>query len=351
MNKKIVFIIYSLDCGGAERVVSLLANYFSTNNHVEVLVFSSTPPFYRLNNNIKYTIINYKKFNHFFSKFNSLSRIITLRKLFRKREDHVFISFTTTTNLISVISNLFLFRKLIICQRVDPVSENLSFVKSFLRFILYPLASHLIVQNHSQKAFFKNKILKSKLSVINNPISKIESVNFPDNTVNIINVGRLAKEKNHIDLIDAFINSNLNCKLFIIGEGALREKLSNYILSKNMESKIVLLGLKSNIYEFLNPNWIFAATPNFEGYPNALLEAMNAGLACLHYNCPTGIDEIIADRHNGLLSPPGDVDLFSSKLIKLYKDKELKNKLGNNAKKSLKKLDIEIISNKWLEII
>ena len=352
MIKKITFIIYSLECGGAERVVSLLANYFSTNSYVEILVFSSNPPFYSLRKNVKYNTINYKKVDGVFSStLNSLSRIIALRKLFRKRKNHVFISFTTTMNIISILSNLFLFRRLIISQRVDPLSENLSFFKSFSRFFLYPFANHLVVQNHSQKVFFENKILKSRLSVINNPISKIESVNFPDNTVNIINVGRLVKQKNHIDLIDAFINSNLDCKLYIIGEGPLKEKIRSYIIYRNQEDKIFLLGLKANIYELLNPNWIFASTSIFEGYPNALIEAMNAGLACLHYNCPTGINEIIKNDHNGLLSPINDVDLFSLKLNNLYFDKALRNKLGSNAIKSVKKLDIESISSKWLELI
>ena len=351
MNKKITFIIYSLDCGGSERVVSLLANYFSINNHVEILVFSSNPSFYSLNNNIKYTIINYKKFNDFFSKFNSLSRIIALRKLFRKRKGNVFISFTTTINLISLISNLFLNRKLIISERTDPASENLSFLKSFLRSLTYTLSHHLVLQNKAQYNFYKSIISESQISIIENPISQFEPANYLNTDVNIINIGRLVETKNQIDLIDAFIKSKLNCKLYIIGEGPLKEKLHNYIISRNQKDKIFLVGLIDNVNDFLHSNNIFASTSILEGYPNALLEAMNAGLSCLHYDCPSGVNEIIKDGHNGLLSPINNVELFSSKLIMLYSDKELRNKLGNNAIMSLKELDIESISSKWLELI
>ena len=351
MSKKITFIIYSLDCGGAERVISLLANYFSKNYYVEILVFLSVEPFYILKDNVTVKTIFYRKFNNsFLIKLNAVSRIFALFKIFSQRKNHVFISFTTTMNLISIISNLFLGNKLIISERADPKAHKISFIQSFLRLCLYHFSDHLVVQNKAQFSFFKNKFLSKKISIINNPLSKATDIKFDDDDVHIINVGRLVEQKNQFELIDIFYQSNLSCNLYIVGEGPLKDALQRYINDRGLEDRVFLLGLKSNIYKLLNPNWIFTSTSIFEGYPNALLEAMNASLACVHYNCPSGIEEIIDSGYNGFLINMNDLDSFSKKIIELVNNKKLRLTIGENAKRSVRHLYTENIAHQWVKL-
>ncbi|MDB9779420.1 glycosyltransferase [Flavobacteriaceae bacterium] len=350
---KIAFIIYSLEAGGAERVVTILANFFSKKHDVEIFVFSEGPVFYKLSSKVRIKAIEYKKASKFpFKRLrDSYSRISALKKLLIERNSHVIISFTTVINLYSIIANIFLNRKLIISERVDPKAHKLSPKIVLLRNLLYQLADKLVVQNNAQYQYFIKKIKENKLVIINNPIEKIAPNSSVDDKVHIVNIGRLAEQKNHFALIDAFINANLKCNLYILGDGPKKKHLEEYIIKNNMQNRIHLVGLQKDVYKYLKSDWIFASTSNYEGYPNALIEAMNAGLACVHYDCPSGIGEIIQDEVNGCLIPINQNKIFSSKLKELFNDKTKRTLFGINARNSVQKLQVENIVNKWLEII
>ena len=350
---KIAFIIYSLEAGGAERVVSILANFFSKKHDVEIFVFSEAPVFYKLSSKVKIKVIQYKKAKKFPLKRlrDSYSRISALKKLLIERNSHVIISFTSVMNIYSIIANIFLNRKLIISERVDPKAHKLSLKIEILRNLLYNLADKLVVQNNAQYNYFIKKVKKNKLVIINNPIQKIEPISSVDDKVHIVNIGRLVEQKNHFALIDAFINANLMCNLYILGDGPMKSNLEEYIIKNNMQNRIHLVGLQKDVYKYLKSDWIFASTSNYEGYPNALIEAMNAGLACVHYDCPSGIGEILDNEVNGYLIPMNQNKIFSSKLKELFINKAKRTLLGANARKSVQRLQVENITDKWLKIL
>ena len=350
---KITFIIYSLDAGGAERVVSILANIFSKKHDIEVIVFSNAPAFYTLSPKVRIKIVEYKKAKKFPLKSwrDSYSRISALKKLFATRKSHVFISFTTVMNIYSIIANISLNRKLIISERTDPKAHKLIPIIILLRNLLYQLADKLVVQNNAQHDYFIKKVKENKLVIINNPIEKISPNSSVDDKVHIVNIGRLTEQKNQFALIDAFINANLMCNLYILGDGPMKTHLEEYIFKNNMQNRIHLVGLQKDVYKYLKSDWIFASTSNYEGFPNALIEAMNSGLACIHYDCPTGIGEIIQDEVNGCLIPMNQNKIFSSKLKELYNDKAKRNLIGFNARNSVQKLQVENIANEWLKIL
>ena len=118
-----------------------------------------------------------------------------------------------------------------------------------------------------------------------------------------------------------------------------------------MQNRIHLVGLQKDVYKYLKSDWIFASTSNYEGYPNALIEAMNAGLACIHYDCPSGIGEIIDNEVNGYLIPMDESNMFSSKLKELFFEKQKRNLLGINARMSVQKLQVKNIADKWVNLI
>ena len=155
---KIAFIIYSLEAGGAERVVSILANFFQKSMRLKYSFFQM-PQYSKIISEVRIKTIHFKKFKHFPFKGlrNSFSRIYALRKLFIKRKSHIIISFTTVMNLYSIIANIFLNRKLIISERVDPKEHKISPKIKHIRNILYPLTHKLVVQNQAQYRYFIKK--------------------------------------------------------------------------------------------------------------------------------------------------------------------------------------------------
>ncbi len=102
--------------------------------------------------------------------------------------------------------------------------------------------------------------------VINNPIEKIVPNSSIDEDLHIVSIGRLVKQKNQFALIDVFINANLTCNLYILGDGPMKPYLEEYIIKNNMQHRIYLVGLQKDVYEYLKSNWIFASTSIYEGY-------------------------------------------------------------------------------------
>ena len=342
--KKVAFVIHSLDMGGAERVVSELANNFSTKKlKVFIILFCPNKPYFKLDSRISLIHLPLSR--------SIIKRLFFLRKIIIVNGITTIISFTTTINIYSILATFFTSKKIIISERTDPVAHKLSFMKLFLRKLLYRYVHKLVVQNKAQFEYYLKNMSIRKLILIPNPVKKIDHTFSFENNVNVISVGRLVQSKNHLELIKCFLASKIECKLFIVGDGDQRNKISNFIKENNLEYRIKLLGSKKNIYNYLNPNWIFASTSLYEGFPNALIEAMSAGLNCIHYNCPSGINEIIENDINGYLVPLNDRKFFTQKLKDVFSNLERRILISKNAKITAKNFNIEKIANQWHQIL
>ena len=345
---KIGFVIYSLESGGAERVVSLLANHFSKQFDVSIFTFNQENSFYRLEKKIRHIKLNSKPTKK--NRLPLISNIIRLKQAINKEQITHLYSFTTTMNIYAILANFNSNIKLVISERVDPINHKLPKIKNFVRRSIYKYAHHLVVQNTGQYQFFQKLCSPQKISIIPNPIEKIKIQKVLE-PVNIIHVGRLEKQKNQLELIDAFKQANLECKLFIIGDGSLYNVLEHKIKAEKLEHKIILMGKQKEIYQHLKPNWIFASTSSYEGFPNALIEAMNAKLVPVHYDCPSNLDQIIENNQNGYLIPMNDTAAFAQKLKTLYNNESQRIQMAINARKSVKRLYLEKIAKKWLAVI
>jgi len=97
-------------------------------------------------------------------------------------------------------------------------------------------------------------------------------------------VGRLHHQKNHMFLLDVFKEINdkkKNTKLYLVGEGSLRDKIEARIKELNLVNKVVLLGNKTNINEILQAMDMFLMTSFYEGLPGSVIEAQGSGLPCI----------------------------------------------------------------------
>ncbi|MDC0872935.1 glycosyltransferase, partial [Flavobacteriaceae bacterium] len=118
----------------------------------------------------------------------------------------------------------------------------------------------------------------------------------------------------------------------------------------DLNNRIHFLGVKKDIERYLSPYSIFVSTSLIEGFPNALIEAMNHKMVCIHYHCK-GLEDIIIDGENGYLIPIGNQELFKTRIEELINDKELRIKIGDNAYRSIKHLGVENISKQWINLI
>lgn len=349
---KILFNIGCLNKGGAERVVANLSNFLVDNNEVSIVTTIRDKILYNLNTEINlYTLDGENPTRNILGK--NIKRLKKLSKIVKEVQPDLIVSFLPEPSYRILFLKFFNRNwKVIVSVRNDPKIEYKSKFNKYIMKILYPLADGFVFQTEEAKKYF-NKKIQEKSTIIPNPIAD-EFLNSKVNKAKkkiVINVGRLEEQKNQEMLIKAFTNVSKDYpeyKLFIYGEGSLRNKLKQLIEKSGMNQKIFLLGNVDNIIDKLNEAEIFVLSSKYEGMPNSLMEAMAMGLACIATDCSCGGPRfLIRNEENGLLVKEGSrVDLEQC-LNKVMEDYELRKKLEKNAIEIREDLNSDIINNQW----
>lgn len=351
---KICFVIGSLSYSGAEKVLSALISEMERKKHeIHIILLQNQGEKNKLSENI----YSYGAF----TEGNKLSRILKRSRLIRKRikniNPDIVVSFGYVSNINTIPSMLKLDIPLVICERNDPNYDPFHSSQKKIRKIFYSLAQGYVFQTTEVQKYFSEKIRK-KSAVIPNPvITSPEEINTNEKYENkrkqIVTVARLEDyQKNQTMLIKGFANASIDLPehdLFIYGDGPDKEKYHLLINELNMENRIFLMGATKNVQNILNKTDIFVLTSNFEGMPNALIEAMAMGLPCISTDCGGGgAKALISNRINGLLIEKDNCKQLQEALLLLNQDYKMKEKLGKEASKIRFTLNINDVSDEWL---
>jgi glycosyltransferase involved in cell wall biosynthesis len=202
---------------------------------------------------------------------------------------------------------------------------------------------------------FYEKHLDSKSIYIGAPLDY-----FPDETSNlnnkeIISVGRLSKEKGFMDLIDVFEMVNKkhsDWKLNIVGDGAEKEKINSKIKQLNLEENIIMHGFKEKkeLNEIYKNNSIYVMTSYKESFGLVLIEAMSFGIPCIAFDSAKGPLEII-DNKTGFIIKNRNKEEMANKIFELIENKDLRKKLGNNARGKSILYDKDKTKEEWEKLL
>lgn len=352
MNKNIMFVMNQMTSGGAERVVSILANGMSERgNRVSLVITFNSEIHYEINNKIEIIKFNINKELSQVSR--NIKEIKSLIKLLKEKRPDVIISFIRNVNCIIAANIVGI--PVIISERNNPKYDPKSKIWRVLRKIIYPYADGIVFQTEGAKSYFSKKI-KDKSITIPNPL--LEDIpmktNYKDQRKEIVTIGRLSEQKDQITIIKAFseINKkNSDYKLIIYGEGELREKLKEQIGQLGLNDFIEMPGNFKDIHKKIKEADIFVLSSKYEGYPNALIEAMAIGLPVISTKCEYGPTDILENYINGVLIPVGDFESMAKEIEKLIFSYSKRKSLGQNAIRIREKLELNLILDKWLEYI
>ena len=356
---RVLLAILSLSPGGAERVVSELANWWAgRGTEVAILTFRGREhDHYSLNPGIQRIPLDFWRESRTPWEFaaNRLRLPFRVREAVRAFGPDAAISFIDLTNILMVTALAGTKIPVIVSERIDPRHHRIGLVWSFARRLLYPLSRALVVQTHAVARWAGRVVPKKKVAVIPNFVREMPGPGenaFRERVV--LAVGRLDRQKGHDLLIRAFAalgRGREGWRLVILGEGPERSSLERLALTLGLGCEVIMPGVVREPAEWLYKAGLFVLPSRYEGFPNSLLEAMACGCAVIAADCPSGPGEIVSHGQNGLLVPPGDVDALSASLLRLMGDENLRASLGNRARDVRSRFSREKIMAQWDELV
>ena len=335
----ILFAVPVLTGGGAERVVAVLASGMAEKGiKTSILVNKRCEKEYPISEKVQIYSLP-AKYAATGNLIHKLKKTYARYRLMKKINPDIILPFLAGVLEPSFLCNLFLHKKFVSTIRVNPrISEGHGLK---IRDFIISCSTACFVQNEEQKAYFSNRIQK-KTFVVPNPISDRfmgGTRDYSKKPLIVVTAGRLQKQKNQSMLIYAMkevhkVHPEIRTKIY--GEGAEYNNLEKLIKENRLENVIELCGRSEDMRSVYEQADIFVLTSDFEGMPNALMEAMAMGLPCVSTDCPTGPKDLIRDTQNGMLIPVGNVEKLEQSLLMLYEDDENRKKMGTNAQNDMK---------------
>lgn len=361
---KILFVISSMAGGGAERVAALLCNYWANEGHIVTLVLTASglkESKYPLDSRVNFESLSDRVGGIRSTVFNKMRRLFALRVAINDCRPDVVVSFMYDVNIATIIAKLWMRVALIVSDRIHPPVYQSAFWGAVVRKIFYSRASSVVVLTDATSEWMQALLPRGVVHVIPNPAvyplpSTDSAVLSPDQCVTpgrrlLLTCARLEEQKNLSALLRAFSEVVVICPdwdLVILGDGCERETLEGLCTSLGLDERVWLPGWASNLPEWYERADLFVLSSNYEGFPNALVEAMSYGVPVLSTDCPTGPADIIRDGVDGvLISLDSGVEGLRDGLLCLMMQDSLRNDMARRAVEVRKRFSMHRIASMW----
>ncbi|HEY2115420.1 MAG TPA: glycosyltransferase family 4 protein [Candidatus Angelobacter sp.] len=361
---KLTLIISSLEQGGAERILSLLASAWAKRGtEVTLITFDDSEGVaYSLDPAIilKSLGVPNSAAGSFFRALGcNGQRIRRLRRVVRQSRPDAVISFLDFPNIITLLATRGLGIPVIVSERANPEYVELKPVWKILRRLLYPLSAALVCQTSAMITLLQRNIQVQGYA-IPNPV--VLPASFSSGTPRpakaesrtVIAMGRLVPQKGFDMLLEAFsrvAGKHPEWSLNVLGKGPLKAQLEAQAESLGLKTRVNFAGAVSDPIPVLRDADLFVFPSRFEGFGNALAEAMACGLPVISFDCPAGPSDMILDGVNGVLVPPEDVSAFADAMDDLMSQPAERARLGGRASEVLERFSLDRILGMWDEVI
>lgn len=352
-KKSIIFILPDLETGGAERIVTTIANHLPREIFTPKIMLLRKEGGYLslLKNDVEIIDLKVQRIR------NSIFPI--LRELRKQKPDIVFSGFGEVNAYLSIFIKLFPKIKFI-ARETNIVSQHVTRpeIRFFYRF--YNNFHKIICQSDDMvEDLLQNfNLKKDKIIKINNPVDfdfineKLHTSEHPksfvENAQHIVAIGNLSHRKGIDLLLKSFAHlKNDNIWLHILGDG--RDKNLLHELKQNLGlEKVIFHGRQSNPYQYLKHADLFVLSSRYEGFPNVLLEAGACGVFALANDCKGGIREIIQGGINGEVADINQSEAFALKIKETLSENHNKQQIINSIHSRFSK---DIIMNQYIDVL
>lgn len=351
---RITFFIGSLVSGGAERVISLLANqYRELGWEVDIALLLKNEvnrKQFPLEKSIRIIDLSIEG-NSYWKR--TVGWIRSVRNYLKETKPACVVSFIGRINALVLTASIGLGIPTLVSERNDPRQDGRGKVMLTYCNLIYRLADAIVFQTEYERSCF-SRALKKRSCIIPNPVSVINCNDIEENRFEISTAGRLVPQKNHALLIDSIFLvkdriPNIRCEIY--GDGPLKQDLENRIKSLHLEKYVHLCGNKTDVNRWIAKSCIFVMTSDFEGLSNALIEAMMLGKACITTDYP-GASEVIHNGANGVIIPmENSKSVLADKICNIIEDDILRKKLSGKAEEDARRYSLETVTKKWIDTI
>lgn len=360
--KRLTCVISSLGCGGAEAVLTRLANSWAENGIYAITFLTLAghdKDFHRLHPSINRISIADAQGHRFRSPVGrNVERQVALRRTILSSRPDTILSFGDSTNVRTILATSGFSARLVISERNNPLYQAITPVWGLLRRLLYARADLLVVQTSEVAEWGRKVMAPSRVRVVPNPVSKPHSNSQRCPGVSsekiVLAVGTLTHRKGHDLLLRSFQTCwqrNPDWRLCIVGDGELREDLAGMVRSLGLGEAVDMPGRVADPSSYYNRASIFVLSSRHEGFPNALCEAMAHGLPAVSFDCPSGPRDIVRHGIDGLLVPAGDIQGMASSIFSLMQDPERRRQLASRAPDVVERFSFNRISAEWLALL
>jgi glycosyltransferase involved in cell wall biosynthesis len=347
----ILFVLPSLNPGGAERVVSFLARkFYEDDQNVELLILGKEKKEFYETGNLPVYYLNRSRL--LFSVWEIVSFI-------KARKPDIVFSSIGQINIFMGIISCFFKKTRFIAREASVVSErarygdNKSRLLSCIARLSYKNLDAIVCQCEDIRVDLSSSfnIEDRKLHIIGNPITmRLSEPNMNGvsslGKVKFITVGRLSEVKGHSRIILGLSKiKTYDFHYTLVGNGPLRRKIEEEIEGHNLKDKVTFIKYTSKVLEEIAKNDYFLQGSFVEGFPNAVLESCSIGVPVIAFNCPGGTRDIIGEKSGYLIENQSE---FESLLVDLHERKKFaKNPIIDSV---FSKYEAEYIIGKYKDV-
>lgn len=349
----LAFVLAGLGPGGAERVVSLITRDFCERGHdVTLFAFDSPgdPIYHAFDPRVRLVRLALPPAR---GRLTALRRVLALRRALLAAQPALVLGFLTKINVITLLATSATGLPVIVSERNNPQAQQASSAWNRAAARLYPRAAAIVIQTEASRRALPPGVRKRAI-VIPNPVPAAARAPGAISPHVFAAVGRLEPQKGFDRLLQAFATIAGDCpewQLAIWGEGPLHGALTAQIQALGLADRARLAGLSAAPGAWVTEATAFVLSSRFEGFPNALAEAMAAGLPVAAFACDFGPADLIADDADGLLVPKGDVAALAAALRRLATDPALRSRLGDAARINMRRFESDIVLAAWRNLV
>ena len=359
--KRIAFHLNCLARGGAERVVSNLANQFAAEGYeVYIATEWQEENEYPIDSKVHRVHVGLRDEDEKKSRVTKFFlRIKYLKQFVKEYKPDVLIAFAQRANYRALMaagnSNI----PVVISIRTDPVGHYDAISDKIQIKWLFPKAAGCVFQTNDQKTFFK-PYLQENSRIILNPVNP-KYIDVPKPVTRekaVVHHARLVDFKNQPMLLRAFLKVHEKHPDYVLklygddSHDGTKEILEKIIADNHAEDFIFLMGGSDSLEKELPKGSVYAFSSDWEGLPNSLLEAMALGMPIVATDCPCGGPRtVMTNEVDGLLIPIKDEDALARGINRLIEDRELAERLGDNARHIVDRAGGEAVFKQWRDFL